>query len=205
MLRASFLLLLCVACASTRETTPVDDEFSMERALPRSGDPARPNVKVELGVVDISSRAGVRIETTLAGGVVRGVVDLAAVVAAGAEDGRARSRTASFIVVQAGSTGSIMMSEQAQVLAGPYTGLQVTVLRASSDEVELALAPFASTTSIPGEQLEGATQVTVRAGQALVLGGTSRQVQRRSGGLGGWSQEDSRRETLVLLMVHVLG
>src|SRR5438552_1931244 len=77
------------ALAGSREPDP----FDIDSALPRSGDPARPSVKVEVKVVDVVSDRGIAIRGGVRGSIVQGVLDLRAGIDAGAGSVRARSST----------------------------------------------------------------------------------------------------------------
>jgi hypothetical protein len=181
------------------------DPWSIEGALPRSGDPARPNVKVELTTLDVVSSRGLVVRAGARGSIVRGVVDVRAAVSASAGETRARSRTATFIVVQAGSAGSITLTDEARRWCGPWVGLHVEVLGASPAGVRVAIAPYVSPTARRGEVVEGATEVTLQPGEAVLLGGSSTDDARETRGTGGFAERAERRELLVLLRVDVLG
>src|SRR5690606_37423385 len=108
-----------------------------DAALPRSGDPTRPNVKVELTTLDVVSSRGLFVRAAARGSVVRGVVNVRAALSAGAGQARARSRTATFVVVQAGRAATIALTDEARRWCGPWAALHVEVVRASVDGVEL--------------------------------------------------------------------
>lgn len=180
------------------------DPWSIDAELPRSGDPLRPNVKVELTVVDVASARELVVRGRVQGGVVRGVVDLRAAFEAGAREGRARSRTSTFIVVQAGRAGTLALSDDARRLCGPYAGLHVHVLGASEDGVRVAIGAYAAPTAL-GDTVEGATEVTLAPGQAVLLGGTTEEDARESRGLGHHAEREGARQLIVVLQVDVLG
>lgn len=190
--------------ADDRPARRADDPWSIEAQLPRSGDPARPNVKVEVQVVDVVSRQGLRVRASLAGRVVRGVVDLRAGLSAGGGSSRARSRTSTFVVVQAGREAEVALSQESRWLVGPYQALWVHVVRAGPDGAEVDVAPV-SPTARPGEAAALATRVFVRPGEAVLLGGVSEERQGESRGLGRHDEASERRELVALLLVDVLG
>lgn len=188
------------------EPDPRSGSWSVDAHVPRSGDPARPNVKVEVTVLDVASARELVVRGRVQGGLVRGVVDLRATFEAGAREGRARSRSSTFIVVQAGRAGAITLSDDARRLCGPYAGLHVHVVSADLGHgVTLALGAYAAPTAVPGESVEGATEVTLAPGQAVVLGGVQQSDARESRGLGHHAERESSRELLVLLTVDVIG
>ncbi len=189
-----------------REAGRKDDKWSVDAMLPRSGDPARPNVKVELSVVDVRSSRGLFVSAGVRGSLVRGVVNLRATLSARSRSGRARSRSAQMIVVQAGHVGTIQVSRQLGPFVGPHNALSVFVAGVDANgAVDLDIAPYTSTTSVPGEQLHGATRVRVLPGQAVVVGGLSSSYDAEGRSLGGYRGASGSRETLVLLSVDVLG
>src|SRR5262249_54033442 len=98
------------ALAGSREPDP----FDIDSALPRSGDPARPNVKVEVRVVDVLSEQGLSIRGGVRGSIVQGVLDLRAGLEAGGGRVRARSSTSTFVVAQAGRSASLMLTDDAR-------------------------------------------------------------------------------------------
>ncbi len=178
---------------------PEHDAWSVEADLPRSGDPARPNVKVELTTLEVTSTRGLVVRLGARGSVVRGVVDVRAAVSASAGETRARSRTTTFLVVQAGREGALVLSDEARRWCGPLAALHVAVLRASPDGVvHLALAGR-------GGSADAATEVTLQPGEAVLLGGSSAEDVREGRGLGHHAERADRREVLVLLRVDVLG
>lgn len=181
-----------------------DDRFDLDAALPRSGDPARPNVKVELTVIDVISARGLSVGAGVRGSVVRGVVDLRASLSAGGGEARARSRSSTFIVVQAGRAGTLTLTDDARRWCGPYAGLHVHVLGASAEGVTLALGPYASQTAVRGQVVEGATEVTLGPGEAVLLGGSSSSDEREGRGLGRHDERGEARDLVVLLQVDVL-
>jgi hypothetical protein len=182
-----------------------EDRWSVDAHLPRSGDPAHPNVKEELSVVDVRSSDDLFVGGAVRGTVVRGIVRTRAVFAAGARSGRASSRTASFIVVQAGRSGQIQMTREARMCVGTYQGLWVHVVSAGPEGVELSLDPYVSPTARPGEHVSGAGTFRLAPGQSAVIGGFegSRQAERRT--WGSYGSSSSSQNTLVLLSVDVLG
>lgn len=189
--------------APRRPARAADDPWSIEAELPRSGDPARPNVKVELGVVDLVEARGLSVRAGVRGSIVQGVIDLRGSVSAGARDGRARTRSATFIVVQAGRSGLIQMTDEARGLCGPYQGLEVHVLSAGPDGARIALSAVAP--GARGDRVGTATEVEVAPGQAVVLGGYEASRSEESRGPGRFDEASERRRTLVLLTVDVLG
>lgn len=183
---------------------PQDDPWSIEAQLPRSGDPERPNVKVEVQVLDVVSRERLRVRASLAGRVVRGVVDLRAGLSAGGGSSRARSRTSTFVVVQAGREAEVALTQESRWLVGPYQALWVRVVRAGPDGAEVDVAPV-SPTARPGEHAALATRVFVRPGEAVLLGGVSEDRQAESRGVGRHDEAGERRDLVALLLVDVLG
>lgn len=182
------------------------DRFSIEAALPRSGDPARPNVKAEVSVVEVAQRGGLRVSAGARASVVRGVVDLRTVVRARAGSSRRRTTRTSFIVVQTGRSGSIQLTQDAYAfLGGAYQSLEVEVLEATQDRVRLALIPIVSLGRGDRERLALATEVSLSPGQAVVLGGLSQSDTSERRGIGRYGERSSQREVLVLLTVDVLG
>tara|TARA_R110002072_G_scaffold288122_2_gene454199 strand:+ start:2129 stop:2851 length:723 start_codon:yes stop_codon:yes gene_type:complete len=182
------------------------DRFSIEAALPRSGDPERPNVKAEVSVIEVARRGGLAVSAGARGSIVRGVVNLSAVVRARAGSSRRRSTRTSFIVVQAGRSGSIQLSQDAySYLGGAYQSLEVQILEASPEQVRLALVPVTSLGRGDRERLALATEVTLAPGQAVLLGGFSQSESREGRGLGRHRERSAEREVVVLLTVDVLG
>lgn len=191
---------------------PERDPWSIEAMLPRSGDPERPNVKVEVTTLEVASSRGLAVRGGVAGSVVRGVVDLRA--AGASREARARSSTSSFIVVQAGREGHLVVEDQARarIGLGPSQALWVHVVSAGLDGVELEVAPVSRTTR-PGERVALATRVRVAPGEAVLLGGMSQRDERegravgvdRRGGTATSGEASSRRELAVLLVVDVIG
>jgi hypothetical protein len=199
------MLALAAGCAAEPVEQQDDDRFSIDAALPRSGDPAHPNVKVEVTVIDVTSERGLTIRASLAGKIVRGILDLKTAIGANARTTRARSRTATFIIVQAGRSASIALTDDARALCGPWAGLRVHVFEANANGADVALEPFVSPTTDPGESLEGSTRVRVASGEAVVLGGY-RQERDRSGRAIGRAEESSgTRDVLAVLTVTVIG
>lgn len=188
-----------------RRAAAEPDPWSVDAALPRSGDPTRPNVKVELTTLDVVSTRGLFVRAGVRGSIVRGIVNVRAALAAGAGETRARSRTATFVIVQAGRAGAIALTDDGRRWCGPWAGLHVEVLRAGPEGVHLALAPYVAPTARPGEVVEGATEVTLQPGEAVLLGGSSSDDARETRGTGGYAERAERRELLVLLQVDVLG
>jgi len=174
--------------------------------LPRSGDPARPNVKVEVQTVDLVSSEGLRVRGGVRGSIVRGVVDLRASASGGAGSLRARNQTTTFVVVQAGSEGSIQLSAAARGLCG-YAGLRVRVVSADArtGEAEVALAPYVHPSAVRGQTVSGANRVRVRSGEALVIGGITSSEAHESRGIGRYSERRGSRRLMVLVKVDVLG
>lgn len=187
-----------------REARDRDDPIVA--ALPRSGDPARPNVKVEVQVTDVASSDGLRLRAGVRGSLVRGVVNLRLVARGAAGSTRSRSQTSAFVVVQSGSVGSLWLSGDARRLAG-VEGLSVAVewADAASGEAEVAIAPYAAGTAVRGETIAGSTRVRVRRGEAVVIGGLSQRDARERRGTGRFDERRTRRDLLVLLVVDVLG
>ncbi|MCO5168994.1 MAG: hypothetical protein M9894_21850 [Planctomycetes bacterium] len=181
------------------------DPFSVEAALPRSGDPARPNVKVELTVVDVLSERGLAVRAGVRGSVVRGVVNARAALSAGAGQARARTRSSTFIVVQAGRAGAISLTDEARRWLGPWAALEVHVLGAGPEGVRLAVGPYVAPAARPGEVVAGGTEVTLAPGEAVLLGGASQRDDREARGLGGYAERSEARDLVVLLHVDVLG
>lgn len=180
------------------------DRFSMDAALPRSGDPTRPNVKVSLSVSDVVSNRGLQLTGSVSGSLVQGVLDLSASISAGGSRNRARSQTTSFIVVQVGHEASIFFNQQTRYLIGRYNGMRVRAVNATTQGITLELAPFVATTAVPGETLSGATRVTIRSGQAVVIGGLESSSSRSSRGFLGGSSSSQSRRLLALLQADVL-
>lgn len=180
------------------------DPFDVDAMLPRSGDPARPNVKVELTVVDVVSSRGLSVRAGVRGSVVRGVVSARGSLSARGGEARARSRSSTFVVVQAGRAGTITLTDDARRWCGPYAGLHVHVVAASREGVTLALGPYVSQTAARGEVVEGATEVTLGPGEAVLLGGSSSSDEREARGLGRHDERSEARDLLVLLQVDVL-
>lgn len=181
------------------------DRFSIDAALPRSGDPARPNVKAEVSVIEVERRGGLAVSAGVRGSLVRGVVSLQAVARARAGSSRRRSTRTSFIVVQAGRSGAIQLSEDAYSYLGGYQGLEVEVLEASPERVRLALFPVASLGRGNRERLALATEVTLAPGEAVLLGGFEQSDEREGQGFGSYREGSARRQVVVLLTVDVLG
>jgi len=182
------------------------DRFSIEAALPRSGDPEHPNVKAEVSVIEVSRRGGLAVSAGVRGSVVRGVVSLSAVARARAGSSQRRSTRTSFIVVQAGRYGSIQLSQDAySYLGGAYQALEVQVLEASPERVRLALAPVTTLGRGDRERLALATEVTLAPGQAVLLGGFSQSESSEGRSLGRYAERTREREVVVLLTVDVLG
>lgn len=180
------------------------DPFDIDAALPRSGDPARPNVKVELTVVDVVSSRGLSVRAGVRGSVVRGVVSARAALSASGGEARARSRSSTFIVVQAGRAGTLTLTDDARRWCGPYAGLHVHVVRASPEGVTVALGPYVSETAVRGEVVEGAAEVSLGPGEAVLLGGSSSSQEGESRGLGRHDERAAARDLVVLLQVEVL-
>ncbi len=188
------------------------DPWSIEAMLPRSGDPERPNVKVEVTTLEVASSRGLAVRGRVAGSIVHGVVDLRAAGASG--ESRSRSSTSSFILVQAGSEGQLVVEDQARawIGLGPTQALWVHVVSAGPDGVELEVAPVSRTTR-PGERVALATRVRVAPGEAVLLGGLRQSEDRegravgvdRRGGTAASGESSSRRELAVLLVVDVIG
>lgn len=179
------------------------DPFSLEAMLPRSGDPARPNVKVELGVLDVVAGQALSVRARARGSLVRGVVSLSGSVSGGSGAARTRTRSSTFIVVQAGHAGSIALGDEARALCGPWQGLWVEVRRAGPEGVLLAISALAP--GARGDRVGVASEVEVQPGQAVVLGGHEETRQAESRGLGRHDEASSSRQTLVVLTVDVLG
>ncbi len=182
------------------------DPWSVDAMLPRSGDPERPNVKVEVTTLEVASARGLAVRSRVSGSVVRGVVNLRAAVSAAGGESRARSSTTSFIVVQAGHEAQLVVEDQARawIGLGPTQALWVHVVSAGPDGVELEVAPIARTTR-PGERVALGTRVRVAPGEAVLLGGASQSDERSTRSFGGASERESRRELAVLLVVDVIG
>lgn len=180
-----------------------DDPWSIEGLLPRSGDPARPNVKVEVGTVEIATRGGLSVRAAARGSLVRGVLNLQAAVSASGGQARARTRTSTFVVVQAGHAGSIALTQESRALCGPWQGLWVEVLAASPEATTLAIQAIAP--GAAGDRVGAATEVTVRPGEAVVLGGYEESREAEARGFGRHDEAASSRQLLVLLTVDVLG
>jgi hypothetical protein len=173
--------------------------------LPRSGDPARPNVKVELSVVDVISWDDVKIRGGIRGSVVRGVVSLTGWLKGGASTGRAIAKTTQFIVIQAGHEGSISLSDPAvRELVGPYAALRVAVLDASDKgDIDVAVDPLVASDA-DGGQLTLATRVRVSSGEALVVGGYRSESEGDGQGTGGAAAGARKRDQLAILTATVL-
>jgi hypothetical protein len=181
------------------------DRFSIEAALPRSGDPARPNVKAEVSVIEVARRGGLAVSGGARASVVRGVVKLSAVGRARSGSSKRRSTRTSFIVVQTGRTGLIQLSQDVYSYLGGYQSLEVEVLEASPERVRLALVPLVSLGRDNQERLALATEVTLAPGEAVVLGGLSQSESAERRGVGTYREREARREVVVLLSVDVLG
>lgn len=179
------------------------DPFSVEAVLPRSGDPARPNVKVELTVVDVVSERGLAVRAGVAGSPVRGVVRARAAISAG--QARARTRTSTFVVVQAGGAGAITLTDETRRWLGPWAALEVHVLSASSEGVRLAVGPYIAPGARRGDVVAGGAEVSLLPGEAVLLGGSSQRDEREARGLGSHAERSEARDLLVLLQVDVLG
>lgn len=186
-----------------RARPAAEDPWSIEAELPRSGDPARPNVKVELGVVDVVDARGLSVRASVRGSLVRGVLNLGGSVSGGSRQARARTRSSTFIVVQAGRSGLIQMFDEARALVGAYQALEVDVLSAGPDGARIAL--WAVSPGARGDRIGTATEVEVAPGQAVVLGGYEESREEESRGLGRHDEAGGSRQTLVLLTVDVLG
>lgn len=185
--------------AEAREPAGADDRWDVDAALPRSGDPARPNVKVALEVLRVSSERGLGIRWGARGSLSHGVVSLRAALAASAEATRSRSATSTFIIVQAGREGLLALTADARRWCAPLSGLHVVVVRATPEgAVELDLVGR-------GGGVEAATSVTLMPGQAVVLGGSREERADERRGLGGHEDRTMSDETLVLLAVEVIG
>lgn len=187
-----------------RSANGAGDRFSMDAALPRSGDPTRPNVKVSLSVSDVVSNRGLQLAGSVTGSLVQGVLDVQASIAASGGRNRARSQVSSFIVVQVGHEASIFLNQQTRYLIGPYNGIRVRAVSATALGITLELAPFVASTAVPGETLSGATRVTIRSGQAVVIGGLESSSSRSSRGFLGGSSSSQSRRLLALLQADVL-
>lgn len=179
-----------------------EDPWSIEAALPRSGDPARPNVKVEVGVVEVASSRALAVRASARGSLVQGVLNLQGSLSASGGHTRARSRSSTFIVVQAGRSGSIALTQEAQYLCGPWQGLWVEVQAAGPEGARLALQAIAP--GVRGDRVGVASEVAVRPGEAVVLGGYEESREAESGGFGRHAEGHSARQVLVLLTVDVL-
>jgi len=182
-----------------------DDRWSIEGMLPRSGDPARPNVMVEVSVVDAAQASRLDAGVSVRGSFVRGVVSLGADVRAGRGSSRARTSSSTFIVVQAGSYGSISLTDDIRRLCGPYQGIQVAVLGVRGDTVDVELAPFVAPTTVRGQQLQGGTRVSLPSGASMVIGGFEQSETRSSGGWGSTHESSRSRSTIAVLTVRILG
>lgn len=174
-------------------------------ALPSSGDPARPNVKVELTVVDVISWDEVKIRGGIRGSVVRGVVSLTGWLSGEKAKGAARSKTTQFVVVQAGHEASISLSDPAvRELVGPYAALRVAVIEATpAGEVDVAVDPLAAPDA-DGGQMTLATRVHVGAGEALVVGGHRSEGEGEEQGPGGAEEGKRRHDQLAILKATVV-
>jgi hypothetical protein len=182
------------------------DRFSIDAALPRSGDPTRPNVKVEVSVVEVERSGGLVVAAGVRGSVVRGVVNLSVGVRARSGSSRRRATTTSFIVVQTGRSGAIQLTQDAYaIIGGGYQSLEVEVLEASPERVRVAVSPVVSVGRGGFERLAAATEVTLAPGQAVLLGGFSQSDEREGRSLGRYGERHSAREIVALLKVDVLG
>jgi hypothetical protein len=162
-------------------------------------------VKVELSVVEVSDSRALHVRAAATGSIVRGVVDVKAAVRLSGGRVRARSRTSTFVVVQAGHAGAVALSDDARRICGPYAGLRVHVLGATPSSVELEIAPYVAPTTVEGEMVQGATRVRVTGEEAVLLSGHGAERDRSSRGVGHASDESERRELVVLLTVRVIG
>jgi hypothetical protein len=178
------------------------DPWSVDAMLPRSGDPERPNVKVELSVLRTRSSRDLWVRGAVRGTVVRGVVNVRAALAASARASRQRSQTSAFVVVQEGREGLVQISHEARPYCGSWTGLAVFVHDATRDGVDLMVEPYVGRT--PGEWVAAATTVRVGPGQALVIGGVESSDDREDRGWGLHDESSRREQVLILLQVEVL-
>ena len=182
-----------------------DDRWSMESMLPRSGDPDRPNVMVEVSVVDSAQASRLDAGVSVRGSFVRGVVSLGGSVRAGRGGSRARTSSSTFIVVQAGTSGSISLTDDIRRFVGPYQGIQVAVLGVRGDTVDVELAPFVAPTTRRGQTIQGGTRVSLPSGASMVIGGFEQSETRSSGGWGSTHESSRSRSTLAVLTVRILG
>ncbi len=182
-----------------------EDRWSMDAML-RSGDPDRPNVMVELAVVDQTQARRLDVGVSVSGSFVHGVVALGGSVRAGSNRSRARTSSSTFVVVQAGSWGSISLTDDARSLCGPWAGIQVGVLGIRADgTIEVELAPYVSPTSRRGEQLRGATRVRLPSGASMVIGGFEQSESRSTSGWGHTREHESSRRLIAVLTVRIIG
>ena len=178
------------------------DPWSVDAELPRSGDPERPNVKVELTVLETRADRELWVRGAVAGTVVRGVVNVRAALAGAARSQRQRSQITSFIVVQEGRSAAIRVSEEARPYCGAWNELAVFVHDAGPSGVELSVEPRFGRS---GGDVAAATTVRVAPGQALVIGGVDQQANVEQRGVLRHDERASRRQVLVLVQVEVLG
>jgi hypothetical protein len=135
-------------------------------------------------------------------------------------DARERSgRFAGMLRLQDGQAGRIETGSELPIVtyASPYETHVGTVSASSGFEarpqllgdgqVRVAFQPFHGELARGGtiEQTGAATEVTVRPGDTVVIGGITQSAESRERGLGGAERKETREEQVLLLRVEVEG
>jgi hypothetical protein len=147
------------------------DAIVLPKKPPAPVEARRPNVKVELTVVEVISWDEVKIRGGVRGSIVRGVVSLTEWLKDGKSKAGSKRGTSQSVVVESGHEASIELQDPAlRALVGDCTALRVAVLDANDrGEIDVSIAPLAAGTD--EGQIVLATRVRVAPGEALVVGG----------------------------------
>ena len=175
-------------------------------------------------LADLETR-GVRVAWSVAAGDFRvgnvhapPGVDLVA-LRASAEQGERRSRLAGVLRVQDGQSGWIETGSELPIVerVSPFetqlgfvrasSGFEARPQRLGDGRVRVAIAPFEGALQPGGgiEQRGAATEVTVRPGDTVAIGGLTRSETRSTRGLAGAADSERHEDWLLLLRVEVEG